>query len=215
MFTSCYFLYLISIHQDLYCNTRAAFQDVTQSGEGSASTLLCDPNKLGTWWYPALWCWKVVWEFTGTPAYPALKEPKGLPLWQRRKSCKPHWLVLEVLLVFLFLFWSQSTCGSWNNKLTSGFLAPILTLTKRKSIVALLQCMAFAGFGDFTSISMVFIFLSAIQLLLCQSKEESWSVFNAILLEITSQQQHTAFWWMPFFWANMLFYFPICKNSFE
>lgn len=97
---------LISIHQDLCCNTRAAFQDVTQSGEGSASALLCDPNKRGTWWYPALWSSELK-GCLGVYRNPSLSCPQSAKRpapSNRRKSCKSHWLVLGVLCFFFVFF---------------------------------------------------------------------------------------------------------------
>lgn len=52
-------------------------------GKDQHQTFLWDPNKPGAQRYPALRdaepSWEVVWQFTGTPAYPAFKKPEGLP----------------------------------------------------------------------------------------------------------------------------------------
>lgn len=74
---------------------------------------------------------EVVWEFTGTPAYPAFKKSKKPAPRERRKSCNLRWLVVWGEVFFLFFFHLVTvhlqTCSrgeekGTDKKLTSGYL---------------------------------------------------------------------------------------------
>lgn len=104
---------------------------LSRSGEGSASTLQCDPNKLGTWWYPAMWSGELKGLFGSS------QEPQPILLSKSQKACPSNRDASPVgltdwswkLYFFFFFFWSQSICRSWDNRLTSGYLAPLLNIT--------------------------------------------------------------------------------------
>ena len=103
----------------IYCVTLFfLFLSGCDSGQGKDQhqTFLLDPNKPGAQWYPAL-CdaelsRELVWQFTGTPAYPAFKKPEGLPP-QKETQVLPASLTghLRSFFFFFFYFWSPSIGG--------------------------------------------------------------------------------------------------------
>ena len=88
------------------------FRMWVSQGKDQDQKLLRDPNKLGTWWYPApssaalRGCLGV----DRNPAYPVFKRPERLPLTQRRRSHKLHWLVMLVFSVRFLVTLHLRTC---------------------------------------------------------------------------------------------------------